>query len=230
MSNKNKVIILILVVLIVALSIVAISFMSNKKTLTYDEKVAGFESENPKLEKGQIVFIGDSITAGYKLNLHYFDSDLKTYNRGISGDTTDWMLARLQVSLFDLQPSKVVLMIGTNDINAGKSADEIAANYQAILSLISSNLPDAEVICVSIIPQNTTYSDDAAENNLRIRKTNEKIEFLASSYGYGYINLYDQLTDDDGLLMQGCSKDGLHLNFIGYIRWTKALKDTLYKI
>lgn len=228
MSNKHKVVAFVLVVLFLVLSIATASFIWNKKSMTYDEKVAGFASENSKLEKGQIVFIGDSITAGYKLNLHYFDSTLKTYNRGISGDTTDWMLSRIQVSLLDLEPSKIVLMIGTNDINANKSAEEIALNYDAILALISSKLPDAEVICISIIPQNTTYSDDAEENNLRIRQTNEKIEALSSSYGYEYINLYDNLTDDAGLLKQGYSRDGLHLNFRGYIAWTKALKDRLY--
>lgn len=229
MSNKKKAVMLILVAILLA-GVIIIHFLciGQKKSLTYEDKVTGFASENMGLKKGQIVFLGDSITAGYKLNLHYYDSPLETYNRGISGDTTDWMLARMQVSLFDIEPSKIVLMIGTNDINANKSAEEIASNYKAILNLILSNLPGAEVICVSIIPQNTKYSKDAAVNNMRIRETNSKIETLAGSYGYEYINLYDNLTDCDGLLKKGYSKDGLHLNFMGYMAWTKAMRDVLY--
>ena len=229
MSNKKKVVIRILVALLLAgVIIVHFLYVGQKKSLTYEDKVAGFASENLGLKKGQIVFIGDSITAGYKLNFYYYDSPLEIYNRGISGDTTDWMLTRMQVSLFDVEPSKIVLMIGTNDINANKSAEEIASNYNAILNLILSNLPDAEVICVSIIPQNTKYSKDAAINNMRICETNSKIETLVESYGYVYINLYDSLTDYSGLLKKSHSKDGLHLNFMGYMAWTKAMRDVLY--
>jgi lysophospholipase L1-like esterase len=119
-------------------------------------------------------------------------------------------------------------MIGTNDINADKSTDEILANYETILSLISSILPDTEVICVSIIPQNTKYSDIAAENNLRICETNAKIQVLAHNCGYRFVNLYDSLTDDGGLLKREYSNDGLHLNFRGYIVWTRVLKEILY--
>jgi lysophospholipase L1-like esterase len=229
MSKNNKVIKLIIAAtLLLVVIILAFSFFFRRTSMTYEEKVAGFASENSKLEKGQIVFLGDSITAGYKLGIHYYDSPLKTYNRGISGDTTGWMLTRLQESIFDIAPSKIVLMIGTNDINADKSTDEILANYETILSLISSILPDTEVICVSIIPQNTKYSENASENNLRICETNAKIQVLAHNYGYRFVNLYDSLTDDGGLLKREYSNDGLHLNFRGYIVWTRVLKEILY--
>ncbi len=196
-----------------------------KGTITYEEKLENFASENSSLEKNQIVFIGDSITAGYRLNRHYRDLKLKTYNRGLSGDTTDWLTTRLQISLFDLVPTQVVLMIGTNDINSGKSAEEIAANYEHILSLIASNLPNAKVCCISIIPQNTEYSQSASENNLRIKETNKKIEVIAQSFGYEYVNLFDRLTDENGLLKRKYSSDGLHLNSKGYRVWTEAMKE-----
>ena len=167
--------------------------------------------ENPALEQGQIVFIGDSITARYTLPNYYRNLDLKVYNRGISGDTTDWMLTRLQISLLDPAPSKIVLMIGTNDINYGKSAEEIAQSYENLLGLIASELPDTEVFCVSIIPQNKSFSKDAQQNNIRIQETNQEIERLASSHDYTYVPLYDKLTDKNGYLKRSCSPDGLHL-------------------
>ena len=219
---------LLAAIFLVVAAIIGIFIMKYaKRTVTYEEKLENFISENPSLEKNQIVFIGDSITAGYRLNRYYRNLNAETYNRGISGDTTDWMTARLQISLFDLAPSKIVLMIGTNDINGGKSADEIAANYENILCLIASNLPNTKVCCISIIPQNKEYSTEAPENNLRIQETNKKIELLSKSFGYEYVNLYDSLTDESGLLKRNCSSDGLHLNQKGYRIWTQAMKEFL---
>lgn len=226
-KSKRIAIIILALLLVAATGIAVFELTKEKGTKTYDEKVAAFANENSSLEKGQIVFLGDSITAGYRLGVHYRNSDLETYNRGISGDTTDWLLTRLQTSLFDLAPSKIVLMIGTNDINLGKRPEEIAKNYESILNLIASELPDAEVWCVSIIPQNNKYSAQTQENNRRIQETNREIERVASTYGYQYVNLYDRLTDKEGFLRRGYSTDGLHLNFWGYCVWTDVMKEHL---
>lgn len=227
-KNAKRIGIIFLVLALVVVACISVfAIRKDKASKTYDEKVAAFSEENSKLKKGQIVFLGDSITAGYPLQLYYHNLNLKTYNRGISGDTTNWLLTRLQTSLIDIAPSKIVLMIGTNDINLGKSAEEIAQNYQSILHLISSELPDVEVFCVSVIPQNKKYSQTAQENNARIQETNREIESLASAYGYQYVNLYDKLTDKDGTLKRSYSTDGLHLNFWGYCVWTDVLKERL---
>ncbi|MBR5187907.1 MAG: hypothetical protein IKW18_05500 [Clostridia bacterium] len=225
-SRKGIVIFLISFLLIVC-GVAVWMWNANSKPKTYEEKVATFMSENAKLKEGQIVFLGDSITAGYKLNSHYSDLDLETYNRGISGDTADWIMARIQVSVLDILPSKIILMIGTNDINAGKSAEEIAVLYEHILELFSSQLPQTEVFCVSIIPQNTDYSEDAAKNNLRIQESNARIEALAEKWGYQYVNLYDELTDENGFLKRSYSTDGLHLGRRGYKVWTATMKKFL---
>ena len=220
----------VLVLLLAVLTLVFCVIHFKKKTDTtspYDQRVAEFIEENSKFDSGQIVFIGDSITAKYKLHRHYRDLSHKTYNRGISGDTTDWMLARMQASLFDISPSKVVLMIGTNDINGPKSAEQIAENYENILSLISSHLPNTEVYCISIIPQNREFSENAHENNQKIIETNEKIDRLAKMHGYEFINLYDALVDETGLLETKYSNDGLHLNRKGYKVFTNTVQDYL---
>ena len=225
-KQRNPIYLLFRAVSLVLIFALLLSSCSKKST-TRDERINEFVRENPSLKTGQTVFIGDSITAKYKLGPHYRKAELECYNRGISGDTTDWLITRLEVSLFELEPSKIVLMIGTNDINGGKTPDEIATNYSLILSLISQRLPNADVICVSVIPQNEEYSEDAHENNGRIKLTNEKIEALAHKYGYEYVDLYSHLTDESGLLKRGYSYDGLHLSRRGYRVWTRVMKDKI---
>jgi len=156
---------------------------------------------------------------------------LAVYNRGIGGDTTDGVLGRLKVSLFDIKPSKVVLMIGTNDIDGGRNNDEILSNYRQILQQISINLPDAEVFCISIIPQNKKFEQssglDVDANNIKIQQVNQQIAFLADQFGYCYVDIYSDLIDENNLLFENCSDDGLHLNHNGYLIWTAKLKPYL---
>ncbi len=227
--RKKRIIILTAALLLAAVVLTALIcfFIEKSKPQTYEEKVEAFAEENPTLEQGQIVFIGDSMTARYKLGRHYKDLGLEVYNRGISGDTAAWLQTRLEASLLDLAPSKIVLMIGTNDVNYGRSAQEIATDYENILRWMRQNLPEAEIWCVSIIPQNTDHSEQAAQNNAQIREANEKIKALACSYGLEYVDLYSLLVDENGLLNGAYSTDGLHLNRRGYAVWTNALKERL---
>ena len=226
-KKQKRILIIGIAVVMTAIILAVVIWKTNQKTMSYEEKVEAFVNENPNLKQGQIVFVGDSITAGYSLKSYYRDLKFETYNRGISGDTANWLLARMQVSVIDIAPSEIVLMIGTNDINGGKSAEEIAKDYERILEWIATDLPQTKVFCISIIPQNHEYSENAAENNERIKETNAKIEILATERGYQYINLYDELTDQEGFLKRNYSTDGLHLSSRGYRIWTNVMKSYL---
>ena len=75
---------------------------------------------NNTIENGkeaQIVFIGDSITEGWKANgnavWHKYYPSRHAFNYGIGGDRTENVLWRIQHKEFDgLKPKVVVLMIG----------------------------------------------------------------------------------------------------------------------
>jgi lysophospholipase L1-like esterase len=73
-----------------------------------------FTHLNAVAKPGSIVFLGDSITDFFRVN--EFFPGVYVINRGISGDTTDGVLNRLAESVYELSPSKIFLMIGTNDL------------------------------------------------------------------------------------------------------------------
>ena len=60
-----------------------------------------------------IAFIGDSLTDGYDVKAYY--PDFLVSNRGIGGDTTFDLEGRIQVSLYDLKPKVVVMLIGNSN-------------------------------------------------------------------------------------------------------------------
>lgn len=197
----------------------------------YDSKCQSYSVQNVNLANGQIVFIGDSITDLYILDDHYADLTLACYNRGIGGDTTSGVLDRLQVSLYDLAPSAVVLMIGTNDINGCLEEEDILERYAQIIDGIRANLPDAQLYCMSIIPQNEQIEEYShiriADTTPCIMRVNAGICRLAEEKGAVYLDLFSLIADEDNHLIREYSDDGLHLNPAGLSVWTKLIKPYL---
>jgi len=69
-------------------------------------------------DQNAVVFLGDSITQGWGDDLGNSFPGLKVANRGISGDTTRGMLIRLNDDVLALRPTGVVMLMGTNDLEA----------------------------------------------------------------------------------------------------------------
>ena len=225
-----------IILALIALLIVVMS-VNSKKELNdfeqyYQNKSISYTMQNMNASEGQIVFVGDSLTDGYKLDKHYADLDLAVYNRGIGGDTTFGVLGRMNVSIYDIKPSKVVLLIGANDVNGGVEPNTIIDNLVKIVSEIKENLPETEIYFVSMIPQNNDikmYGDFSAEIHVeKIMKINAEMEeVLRGKENVTYIDLFSLLKDENNLLIKEYSTDGLHLTEEGYEIWTNALKDYL---
>ena len=86
--------------------------------------------EIAKKGEAQVVFLGDSITAGWGRQAAIFDKEFGQYkaaNFGIGGDRTQHVLWRVENGEFEgIKPKAVVLMIGTNNIGL-----KIISNHDA---------------------------------------------------------------------------------------------------
>ncbi|MBO5773325.1 MAG: lysophospholipase [Clostridia bacterium] len=197
----------------------------------YDNKCASYSVQNANLSKGQIVFVGDSITDLCPLDDYYLDLPLASYNRGIGGDTTKGVLNRLKLSVYDLEPSKMVLLIGINDLlGGGRDVDSTAKDYAKIIDEVQENLPNTEIYCISIIPVNRTLEQagfNVDECRAKIMSLNDKIVSISQEKGVEYVNIYDALLDQNGLLDARYTDDGLHLNANGFAVWSGILKPYL---
>lgn len=193
----------------------------------YNAKCNSFALQNFNASKGQIVFVGDSITDLYPLDDYYQSLNLATYNRGIGGDTTQGVLNRLDVSIFDIAPKAVVLLIGTNDVNGGIDNSVILNRYQQIVTKIYEKLPSVKLYLTSIIPQNkvleTYTSVNVATSTAKILALNPEIEKIANTYGATYVNLFPLLSGENNLLISSYSDDGIHLNANGFAVWSSLL-------
>ncbi|MCP1102943.1 GDSL-type esterase/lipase family protein [Aequitasia blattaphilus] len=94
-----------------------------------------------KMKKGMnVVCLGDSITAGVQINssdkwitILNRESKFTYLNKGIPGDTTGGMLARMQRDVIESDASNVLVMGGWNDLIAGVSPGVIQSNIMALV-------------------------------------------------------------------------------------------------
>src|ERR1022692_5305567 len=102
-------------------------------------------------EARRVVFLGDSITDGWKLAQYFPD---KPYvNRGISGQTTPQMLVRMYPDVVDLKPAAVRILAGTNDISHNTGPETITMieeNFEAMAELAQAH--GIKVILCSVMP------------------------------------------------------------------------------
>ncbi|PKL00883.1 MAG: hypothetical protein CVV56_03500 [Tenericutes bacterium HGW-Tenericutes-1] len=180
----------------------------------WNTKNKAYIEENKTAEMNQIVFLGDSLTDGFDLNA-YFSSDLVIYNRGIGGDKTDGVFARLESNVLAIEPSIIVLLIGINDIHGGRSLEAIEKNYRKILDKIQEELPECDVYIESLYPTNTMIYSHFTDYWDDILLFNTTLQTLALEYNYVYMDVYTELLDGEEL-NRSFTFDGLHLNSDGY--------------
>ena len=113
-----------------------------QKKTAYDHvkqtKKENFRFLNEKYaQQGQTVLFGDSITEIFNsYELFYAFSQTTgqaVYNRGISGDTSDRLLERLECNALNINPKNLVILIGTNDIGIGVPTEYTLKNIKEIL-------------------------------------------------------------------------------------------------
>ena len=175
-------------------------------------------------DRHAVVFLGDSITQGWGDDLGGAFPGLKIANRGISGDTTRGLLIRLKEDVLALQPSAVVLLIGTNDLEEKASPETIAANLKLLLAELWRHNPHLPVILNQVFPSSATKSRPADQ----IRKINAL--YAAAVKGDPRVTILDTwplFADAQGDAKAAEFPDLLHPNAAGYAKWAASLRPLL---
>lgn len=182
----------------------------------YFEKIELYKEENEQYDDYEvdIAFLGDSLTEGYDVVNYY--SDFLVLNRGIAGETTIGLESRIEVSVYDLKPKVVVMLIGANNMS------EMFTNYERLLQGLKENLPNTKVVILSLTAMGGEHwgrkNELAAYNNVKIKKYAEK-------YGFYFVDLFTPLYDvDRGEVYEGYTIDGGHFTILGYDVVTSLVK------
>lgn len=170
----------------------------------------------PPSGTARVVFLGDSITEGWKLENSFPG---KPYvNRGISGQTSSQILLRFRQDVIDLRPRVAVILAGTNDLagNTGRATlAQIEGNLASMAQLGRAN--GIAVVLCSLLPTVHYWWHPQVPNPAhRIAALNRWLKAYAAKEHYVYVDYYAAMKDASGALRHDLSPDGVHPSAAGY--------------
>lgn len=181
-------------------------------------------------DQGAVVFAGDSLTAGWKIDkMKQAFPDMKIANRGIGGDTSRGLLFRFKEDVLDLNPKAIVILIGANDLSAHANPKDIESNIAAMIEMARKQNPAVPIVLCQTTPRHNpkapTKPGAQQDTNDRIAKLGEGKEHLV------VLDLFTALADADGKpVAENFAADKLHLAAPGYAKWAETIKPAFEKL
>ncbi|MBT4484315.1 MAG: sialate O-acetylesterase [Candidatus Latescibacteria bacterium] len=169
--------------------------------------------------KNEICFLGDSITDGCEWA--ELTGNPGCTNRGIGGDTA-WGLMKRIDEVTSGKPSKVFLMIGTNDLAREKTVAEVRDKIAEIIDTIKKQSPGTVLYLQSVLPVIDSMTGNYQNKN--INPLNIELKKLAEVRNVTWIDLASHFKDDSGQFKKEFTEDGLHLNGSAYKLWYSLIK------
>ena len=174
---------------------------------------------------GKDILIGDSMIAFLLMKKYGFESWV---NMGIAGDTTLGVLKRLD-AVIRQRPKRVILSVGSNDLVLTDLAiSDIANQIQEIIHMLQSHNINVYYLLITPVCHSCEHVNPlyiGGRTNDEIIQLNHLIQKTISSSQI--IDVYTPLIDSDKKLHPDYSKDGIHLNDLGYQVFSKTIHQAL---
>lgn len=187
----------------------------------------------PAAGKPRVVFLGDSITDGWRLNEYFPDRDF--VNRGISGQITSQMLGRMKADVIDLKPEVMVLLGGTNDLARQIPVEAVTGNISLIADLCAQH--KIKLILASVLPVSDYHKDVNPAFEISKRRPPAQIEAInswarayAAQHGITYLDYAAAMKDERGMMKADLADDGLHPNAAGYRAMAPLVQDAIHEL
>ncbi|MBA9078899.1 GDSL-type esterase/lipase family protein [Rufibacter quisquiliarum] len=198
---------------------------SNYVNPHYELRMKEFSAQ--PIPKNAVVFLGNSITARGKWA--ELLPGVPVANRGIGGDITHGVLARLD-DILATKPRKIFLLIGINDLSRRIPEAIILQNYERLVRRVKQQSPKTKLYVQSVLPLlDDMLKPDYLKNlNPAVTSLNTQLQAFAKKHKLTYINLHPIFADASGQLKKEYSLDGIHVTDAAYPVWVQYLKEKKY--
>ncbi len=147
-------------------------------------------------------------------------------NRGFGGSTIADCTFFIPRIVTPLKPAVIFLYAGDNDIAAGKSPEQVLADFRAFVAGCRKGLPSTPIRYISIKPSPARWNlwEKSMKANALIK------QYVSGQKGLGYIDVATPMLDQKGMVRGNLFLgDRLHMNTAGYRVWTSAIKPEVEK-
>ena len=186
-----------------------------------------------KAGEAQLVFLGDSITAGWGNQKAIWEKAFGQYkpaNFGIGGDRTQHVLWRIENGELDgIKPKAFVIMIGTNN-SGGDSAEAIAKGVTKIVKTVRQKQPQAKILLLAIFPRGVKPEGKLGPQNEKLKEVNAIICKLDDGKHIFFLDIGKKFVPGNGPIDKEIMPDFLHLTAKGYQIWADAIGSKLAEL
>ena len=192
-----------------------------------------YAGDNDKLQEGaddpdRVVFLGNSITEGWGMQVPEYFKQNNYINRGIGGQTTPQMLVRFREDVIDLKPARVIILAGINDIAQNTGPIEVETIFGNIVSMAQLALiNNIEPVLCSVLPAKGFLWNPDIDPIEKIKKLNKLLQSYAQQEDLIYVDYYSQMLDEEQGLQKIYTEDGVHPNIKGYEVMQHILENTI---
>jgi lysophospholipase L1-like esterase len=191
----------------------------------WESEIAAFERADRETPppKGAILFIGSSSIRLWKTLAQDFP-DLQLLNRGFGGSEIADSVQFADRIVFPYEPRLIIFYAGGNDINAGKTPEQVFADFKMFVAKVRARLPRTEIAFISIAGNPARWAQVE-----KVKAVNTMIEdFAKKTPGLKFIDVFPHMLGPDGQPRPEIfSADRLHMNEEGYKLWTKIIRPFL---
>lgn len=170
--------------------------------------------------KHQTVMVGSSLMEWFPINELMMSAGIPgiVYNRGLGGYTTEDLQKCLDVCVFDLEPARIFINIGTNDLGLpGDDIGNLIQNYRRILLEIRERLPECQINVLAYypvadlpLPQNPPGGRKPRTLEA-VREANRRVKLLAEELGLRFLDFNSTIEDDRGYMRSEYAADPIHM-------------------
>jgi lysophospholipase L1-like esterase len=191
----------------------------------WEKDIQAFEAAdktNPPPRQA-ILFIGSSSIRLWKTLAQDFPGH-RVINRGFGGsEIADSVHFASRIAV-PYAPRLIVMYAGGNDLNAGKSPEQVCADFKAFVAAVRAQLPRTRIAWISVAPNPARWAQVE-----KVRALNRMVEDVCrAGENLAFINVFSQMLGEDGQPRPEIfSADRLHMNALGYGLWTRIVRPFL---
>lgn len=170
----------------------------------------------------QLLFVGSSTIVNWRKTLAADMAPMPVINRGFGGSHIEYVNRWFDQIVAPYRPRAIVFYAGENDIDAGKSVDQVVADFDAFMVRKDRTLGKVPVYFISVKPSKLRLAELPLQGQV-----NDAIRARAAARSdLRYIDVVRPMLEH-GKPKDIFVSDGLHMNSAGYAIWTQVVRAAL---
>lgn len=170
----------------------------------------------------QVLFVGSSSIVKWKDSLAADMAPMPVINRGFGSSHIEYVNRWFNQIVAPYRPRVIVFYAGENDIDAGKSAERVVADFDAFMARKTQALGNTPVYFISVKPSKLRFAQFTLQSQV-----NDAIRDRAGTHAdLHFIDVVSPMLEN-GKPKDIFGPDDLHMTPAGYAIWTRAVRRAL---